>query len=684
MPHTIVRFGDFELDTARYQVRRAGRLLKLERIPMELLALLVEKNGELVSREAIVERLWGKDVFLETEHSINTAINKIRRALRDDPRNPQYIQTVSGKGYRFLAETRASLETAASAPLTEPQASGLPGPRSPAKVTGIQGSPPEGGSSAEADSSAAETALAPGMLERSQVRTLSAQAAETPKDLSSPPIPTPKRPPLFWAAAGLLVAAATLYALMRNWHTTAWTAAGRDIHSIAVLPLANLSKDPEQEYLVDGLTDQLITDLARTTPLRVISRTSAMQYKQAHKPLPEIARELNVDAIVEGSVLPRQGNVRITAQLLDARNDQHLWAQSYERSANDLLAIQDEVANDIAQQIATTLQPVSRSPHERAANPEAYDKYLRGRFFWNRRTLADLQKAIGYYQQAIDLDPNFAPAYAALGDAYAVITFRGGPPPIETYPRAREAAEKALQLDSTLADAHALLGEVKVNYDFDWEGGEREFQRAIELNPNYPTAHHWYALLLALQKKPREAQIEIEKGFALDPLSMAIYTTRAELRNWQRQPDQALALLRQAQDLDPSFVDLYAAFGAAYEQKKLYAEARQSYERATDLSSGNPKMLMMQAHAYALTGEKDSASALIRRVRVGRQGYLADSDVAAVYCAMGENAIAMDLLNNGFKDHDEGLTTLAVEPLFDGCRRDPRFERLLRRLRLPE
>jgi len=228
----------------------------------------------------------------------------------------------------------------------------------------------------------------------------------------------------------------------------------------------------------------------------VISRTSTMQYKGSHKSLPEIAKDLNVDAIVEGSVLPSQGNMRITAQLLDARTDRHLWAQSYERSSRDLLAMQDEVARDIVHEIAATLQPTGGT-HEQKVNPEAYDEYLHGRFLWNRRTLGDLEKSIDYYQQAIQLAPDFAPAYAALGDAYAVISIRGGPPPSEAYPRAREAAEKALQLDDSLADAHALLGEVRVNYDPDWNGGEKEFRRALELNPNYPTAHHWYAAYLA-------------------------------------------------------------------------------------------------------------------------------------------------------------------------------------------
>jgi TolB-like protein/DNA-binding winged helix-turn-helix (wHTH) protein/Flp pilus assembly protein TadD len=688
MPRSTVRFGNFELDSARYQLRRDGRLLKLERIPMELLMLLVERHGELVTREVIVERLWGKDVFLETEHSINTAINKLRRVLRDDPGNPRYIQTIFGKGYRFLIETNVLPEIEAS-PASVPKPPPNPlqvGDLSLPETAPIQ---PDGASPLKSlvPDESASSLTAPFLTDRPprQKATLDSLGITTIQpNIPATRVRKPRR--ILWALAGLFALAATLYPLARltkKWSAQARPGSDRDIHSIAVLPLANLSNDPEQEYLVDGMTDQLITDLARTTSLRVISRTSAMQYKQAHKALPEIARELNVDAVVEGSVLPTQGNVRITAQLLDARTDRHLWAQSYERSAKDLLAMQDDVAQDIAHQIATTLHPAARNLGEHAVNPEAYDKYLRGRYFWNRRTLADLEKSISYYNQAIELAPDFAPAYAALGDVYAVITYRGGPPPTETYPRARDAAEKALQLDTTLADAHALLGEVMVNYDFDWKGGETEFRRAIELNPNYPTAHHWYAILLALQGKSDEAQIEIEKAYALDPLSMVIDTTRAELRYWAGEFDGATEMLRQAEELDPSFAELYSNLGRVYEQKKQYPEATQSFKRAVDLSGGNPKMLMLQAHADALSGKKDRAAATVRRVLSAKHGYVANSDVAAVYCAMGEPAVAVEWLNKGYEGHEEGMTLLAVEPLFDGCRHDPPFQTLLERLKFP-
>jgi len=626
MPQTVIRFEEFELDTARCQLRRSGKPQKLERIPMELLTLLVENRGKVVSREAIVDRLWGKDVFLETEHSINTAINKIRRVLRDNPGNPRFVQTVFGRGYRFLPETTVVPEAASADAAVAANPSGgsavlrVPASDATDRVTTSMPSASSAsvsGKIAEKDASQEEPSLIPSGIP------------------PAGPIPNnAKRHGLAWPLVAVIVSGALLYLTVRFVRSTSMSGAqlaNWEVHSIAVLPLTNLSNNPEQEYLVDGMTDQLITDLARATSLRVISRTSTMQYKGVHKSLPEIARDLNVDAIIEGSVLPSQGQVRITAQLLDARRDRHLWAESYERGQQDLLAMQDEVARDIAREIAATLQPVHRVVHEQNVGPEAYDQYLHGRFLWNRRTLGDLEKSIRYYQQAIQLAPNFAPAYSALGDAYAVISIRGGPPPSESYPRAREAAEKALQLDDSLADAHALLAEVRVNYDHDWEDGEKEFQRAVALNPNYPTAHQWYSAYLVSMKRPQEAESEIDKASILDPLSMMIKATRCEIRYLARDPDSAIKISLHAQELDPNFAETYLCLGKGYEQQGQLREASANFKRAVDLSKGAPGMLMLQAHAYALAGRKDLAADIVHRTLSSNHGYLANSDVAAVY-----------------------------------------------------
>jgi len=685
MPSTLVRFGEFELDPGKYELLREGQPVKLERLPMELLILLVESRGTLVTREMIVEHLWGKDVYRETERGINTAINKLRSVLCDDPRQPRYLQTIIGKGYRFIAEVQ--IDTSEEPALLPPPTVAI-------------------STAVKLDSNSAQLLVGSesSILDMGQ---LDAPVAEPPTtDRIERPMPpgtaevTPLPLPAQQTVAGseaqngnrrkfqlaLLTVVAVALGLTLGYFLVGQGArrVPEKVQSIAVLPLLNLSQDSEQDYLVDGMTDQLITDLARASPLRVISRTSAMQYKGTRKSLPEIAKELNVDAIVEGSVLPSQNNVRITAQLLDARKDRHLWAQIYERRSQDLLAMQDEVARDIVHEIVETLHPASYGTHEQRVNPEAYDQYLHGRFLWNRRTLGDLEKSIDYYRQAIQLAPDFAPAYVALGNAYAVISIRGGPPPSVSYPRAREAAEKALQLDASLAEAHALLAEVKVNYDHDWDGGEKEFRQAVELNPNYATAHQWYAEYLASMKRLQEAQAEIDKAAMLDPLSLIINATRGETRYLARDPNSAIKVCLHAQELYPNFAEIYLCLGKAYEQQKQFSEADSSFKRAADLSVGNPGPLLMEAHAYALSGRKDLATVAIDRSFSSKHGYISNSDVAAVYCAMGQPSQATTWLEKANVNREEGLNRLAVEPLFDGCRQDPRFQALIRQLGLPQ
>jgi TolB-like protein/DNA-binding winged helix-turn-helix (wHTH) protein/Tfp pilus assembly protein PilF len=683
MPENLVHFAKFELDLRKYELRESGQPVRLERLPMELLILLVEGRGTLVTRETIIERLWGKDVFLETERGINTAINKLRAILRDDPRQPQFLQTVIGKGYRFIAEVRIDSEE--GPPL-------LPSPSMVISAVGNSGSKSSHrllGSEAPV----LEDHPDPAVAEQPLTESTQWQFPPRTDEVTPSPMRAQQGVPGGGAKKGrarkfqLLSVAGAAGLVLLGYFLAGRTARKipQKFQSVAVLPLLNLSQNLEQEYLVDGMTDQLITDLARATPLRVISRTSTMQYKGTHKSLPEIAQDLNVDAIVEGSVLPSQGNVRITAQLLDARTDRHLWAQSYERSSQDLLAMQDEVARDIVHEIAATLEPASQETHEQKVNSEAYDEYLRGRFLWNRRTLVDLEKSIGHYQHAIQLAPDFAPAYAALGDAYAVISIRGGPSPSDSYTRAREAAAKALQLDESLADAHALLGEVRVNYDRDWDGGEKEFRRAVELNPNYPTAHHWYAAYLVSMKRPQEAEAEIDKASMLDPLSLIINEARGEIRYLARDPNSAIKLCLHAQELDPNFAETYLCLGKAYEQQRQFREADSCFKRAVDLSRGSLGPLMLQAHAYALSGRKDLAIAAIDRLFSSKYGpvAVAHSDVAAVYCAVGEPSQAMIWLEKAYVNHEEGLNRLAVEPLFDGCRQDPQVQALIQRLGLP-
>jgi TolB-like protein/DNA-binding winged helix-turn-helix (wHTH) protein len=393
------RFEEFDLDLERYELRRSGQAVKLERIPMELLILLLQNNGKLVRREAINRRLWGENAYQDTDHSVNTAVNKLRYILRDDPRDPRFIQTVVGQGYRFIAELVAD-------PITEDSAAASPGAQKSEEkqltvYTGPEASPPE--------PEVTPAALLP----------LPAENIERENVTPEPTIPT-RRPFVFVGLAilaALLAAAAFLYLHhLRAAHEPQKAVGG--FHSIAVLPFVNLAQNSDQDYIVDGMTDQLITDLASTTPLRVISRSSVMQYKGMQVPMREIAATLDVDAVLEGSFLHNGTQVRITADLIDARNDRHLWAQVYEESGNDLLNIQESVTNDIVRDVALALGSGVSTSQVRPVNFEARDAYLRGRFLWNKRTPESVEKSIVYYQDAISADPNYAEAYAALGIAY--------------------------------------------------------------------------------------------------------------------------------------------------------------------------------------------------------------------------------------------------------------------------
>ncbi len=366
------------------------------------------------------------------------------------------------------------------------------------------------------------------------------------------------------------------------------------IRSLAVLPLENLSGDASQDYFSDGMTDELITELGQISELRVISRTSAMTYKGAHKSLPQIARDLNVDAVVEGTVLRSGNQVRITAQLILAAADKHLWAQSYEGDLRDTFALQKQVARSIAEQIRIEL-----TPHEQAAlknvkrvNPDAYEAYLKGRYFWNKRTADGLKKAIDYFNQAIEKDPSYAPAYAGLADSYALLGDweYGVLAPKEAYPKAKAAATKAIELDSTLGEAHISLAFCLDGYDWDWESAGREFRRGIELNPGYATGHHWYAWHLTALGRNGEAVAEIKKAESLDPLSLIISADLAEELLIAHRYDEAITQSRKTMDLDPRFAVAHYELGQAFVQKHMYNEAIAELQKAIELSGGKYDM----------------------------------------------------------------------------------------------
>ena len=485
-------FGDFTLDQSCYRLQRGERLLRLEKLPMELLILLVQRRGELVSREEIAGCLWGKNVFLDVDHSINTAIRKVRLALRDDPEKPRFVETVVGKGYRFAAPVVCSNGD------SNPQAQPLPSPTQVASAVPV------------ADERVVSV----------RMRVL---------------------------LVGVAVLALFTVALVMKRGGGARGAMQPAVNSLAVLPLKNLSGDSSQEYFADGMTEAVIGRLSMIRGLRVISRTSVMHFKDTRMSVPEIAKLLHVDAIVEGSVIREGSRVRVTVQLIRGATDEHIWADEYQREYRSILALEEEVARTVAQQIKIRLTPQEQVglAAARAVDPQVHESYLKGRYYLNERTEDAMNKSIAYFQQAIARDPSYALAYCGLADAYALLGFRGGFPSKDALSRAKAAALKAIELDDTLAEPHASLAFIAETHEWDWATAEREYKRALELNPGDARAHHWYAGYLMYVGRFEEGIAEAKRARDLDPLSLPVNNALAGRLLVAGRVDEALAQLQQ-------------------------------------------------------------------------------------------------------------------------------------------
>jgi len=469
------------------------------------------------------------------------------------------------------------------------------------------------------------------------------------------------------------------------------------IDSIAVLPLENLSHDPEQEYFADGITEALITSLARIGSLRVISRTSAMRYKAVSKSLPEIGHELNVDAVVEGSVQRSGNRVRITAQLIRAATDQHLWADSYERDLGDVLALQDEVARAIAReiQIKLTLQEQNRFASARPVDPGAYQAYIKGRYYLNRRSAKDVQKAIEYFQQSISKDPSYAVAYAGLADSYYVSSVFMPVAPAEPISKAKAAAKKAVELDDALAEAHVSLALIEVSYDRDWANAATEFKRALELNPGYATAHYLYGYAYLVPQAHFEQGVqEIRRALELDPLSLIINANLGDAYLLARRYDLAIEQGRKTLEIDSNFGVAHSNLGRAYVQKEMYREAISEFQ-AADASAlarleatrnsayANTQPLAQLGHAYALSGRRVEALKVLDQLKeVSKGSFVSPFDFAIVFLGLGEKDQAIAWLTKAVEAHVYPVIYLQVDPRFDSLHSDSRYADLLRRIGL--
>jgi TolB-like protein/DNA-binding winged helix-turn-helix (wHTH) protein/Tfp pilus assembly protein PilF len=638
VPSGVARFAEFELDSGRYELRRGDRVLKLEKIPMEILTLLVESNGQLVTRDQITERIWGKGVFLDTEHGINTAIRKIRHVLGDDPEQPRFVQTVTGKGYRFIA---------------------------PAVEIG-----PGGNGSA--------IAARPAVEPPSEIHSNLDSRPRLSQNVQRPRFST-------WAlACGL--ALALVYAVYLGWRRTHPVPSSNTAHvMLAVLPFENLSGNPNEDYFSDGLTEELITQLGALSPdqLGVIARTSSMAYKRTSKGVQQIAEELGVDYIVESSVRLDGDQMRISVQLIRAKDQVHLWAHNYDRQVSHSIALQEDVAKAVAEQIKIKLRPsYSSSSNLHPLDPEANEAYLRGRYFGNQFTVEGLQKAATYFQQAIDRDPNFAEAYSGLADSYYFLCVTDAISPLEGESKALEAARQAVARGEGLAESHNALGGVMIGL-YNWSQAETELKRAIELNPSYSTEHRIYAALLVSLKRHAEAWEQIGQAMRTDPLSLPNNAEVVRTLYYARDYDHAIEQANKAFQLDPSYYRTHFWLARVYAQKKMYAEAIAESEKVLAAMPDGSLGLTEYAYSLAVGGRQPEARKILERLEEGsKHEFVPAYNFAVIHVALGEPDKALYYLQKAYDERDWAMVVLGVEPRLDALHSDPRFQQLMDKMGL--
>jgi TolB-like protein/DNA-binding winged helix-turn-helix (wHTH) protein/Tfp pilus assembly protein PilF len=616
-PPPKLRFGPFEADLHAGELRKHGLRVRLAGQPLEILSVLMERPGEVVTREELRQRLWPADTFVDFDHGLNAAVNKLREALGDSAEEPRYVETLPRRGYRFIGTLEAPSALVPSGPALHP---------------------PRG-------------------LHRNR---------------------------RFFVLVGAAVIAAMIpLALSRSapWRRPSKGSLARGIRTIAVLPFENLSRDPEQDYFAEGMTESLIFRLSQAGALHVISRTSVMQYEQTRKSIPEIARELKVEGIIEGAVQRSGDRVRISAKLIHASTDRSLWAASYERDLSDLLALESDVASAIAHeiQVQTTPEEWDRLAQARAVDREAYQLYLKGRYYQNRWVPGASQKAVQFFHEAIRKQPNYALAHAALAEAEVF-----GYPPTEAMQRAKAAALRAVQLDPKLPEAHGTLGLVRTFWDWDWKGAEASFLRALELNPRSAETHHRYSHLLAATGRLREAISECRAALELDPLSSNIGHYLGRLYYFARQDDLAIAQLKRTLELDPGGFWANFFLAVVYEQKGSFDEAVNYWLRAANSAGAPAEVLVALRKIYRETGHEGFRRRMLAWEETVTPNPLSSSSLALGFARLGETARALFWLERAFDAHTRDLIYMKVEPAYDVLRGNPRFTALLRRMALED
>ncbi len=636
-PRHFYEFGPYRLDASERLLYVSGRLVPLPPKLVSTLLVLIENRGHMVEKDELLKAVWA-ETFVE-EGSLSRNIYILRKTLSDGHDGREYIETIPKRGYRFVAPVREIVETSRAAAVT----AGAASPASP------RASP------VEAD--------------------------------TRPLLPGAWRRRLMWIAplATLTLSLAAYFA----WHHFSLrpTLAARRV-MLAVLPVQNLTGDPEREYISDGLTEEMIVQLGSFNPQRlgVIARTSSMAYKKTDKTVEKIGRELGVDYVLETSLRSSGDRLRVTTQLIRSRDQTHVWAREYDRRINDIVALQDDFSRAIAEQIQVHLAPQEqgRLASARPVNPQAYDAYLKGRFFWNKRTPEAMNTAVKYFQQAIETDPNYAPGYVGLADCDQLLVYFGQLSPSDGFTRARVAAQKALVLDSRLAEAHTTLASIKGDFDWDWPGAEAEYKRALELNSSYATAHHWYAEFLAGNGRLEEATAEIKRAQETDPLSPVIATTLGEMYCRRGQCDKAAEQYKKVLEMYPGFPQAQYLLAEAYARMGMYekavAEVKRA-ERGQHLGAGWASITL--AYAAAMSGRRQEALNLVERVKKETDPQHVDYNLAFIYASLGEKDLAFERLEGALRSHDFSLVLVQADYRLDSLRSDARYKDLLHRMNLP-
>ena len=636
-----VRFGAFELDTRTGELRKAGVRISLPEQPLQVLKALLDHHGNLVSREDLRQRLWPAETFVDFEHGLNAAVRRLRDALGDSADAPRFVETLPRRGYRFIA------------PVVRPPA-------------GVEPATPPAG-------------LEP---QRSAIR--------TPDQTRAPRRQTRAWVVALMAAVPLVSAAILLSAPYRSWLGASNPPDPTARFLLAVLPFENLTGNPDQEYLGDGMTEELIGQLGRLDPSRlgVIARTSAMQFKKTAKRADRIGSELRVQYLVEGSVRTAGSRIRIAVQLIETSSESHIWTEQYEREAKDVVALQREIAEAITAEITTRLG-VTRSSRNAEArrhstSSEAYTLYLRGRHHWLKNSAEELAKAKEYFLEAIEIDPSYALAYSGLADTYGSLGGHGFMPMHDAYRSAREAAQKALELDETLAEAQTSVAAVADDYDWNWAKGDRHYKRAVTLDPNYGTALRFYSFHLACMGQHEEALRLATRARDLDPVSADAWINLAVIHYFARRYDDATKALNEVLELDPAYGPAYVMLGRIDDAVGRPERGVEDLERAKVLQGPRPSVLTPYAYMLARAGRtREALTALEELRRIAKPRDPSPFRMGMIHMALGETDRAFDLLDKAFEARDWQMVLLKVEPAFDGLRSDPRFATLVERVGLP-